>query len=188
MKPILTARVFSIWSPDEGYFFQKKTCHGTEYLQTPDIAGFTIRHPILTIPREAGPGTTSVSELAGSLGNSLLRNFVIYLDYPKQQVIIERGAEFNRPLAEDKSGMLVRMSDTGQPMVSFVAADTPAHVAGFMPGDLIEKIDGHPAADYGGVIPIRKLLRGKTRTKYRLMTQRETEKIDFNLKWRELLR
>ncbi|OHB32504.1 MAG: hypothetical protein A2X84_04370 [Desulfuromonadaceae bacterium GWC2_58_13] len=150
------------------------------------LGGYTLDRPLLTVPPEAGPGSTSVGELAGILGNSLLRHFVLYLDYPKQQVIVEKGANFDRRFAEDKSGMLVGLAESGQPMVSFVAIGTPAAEAGFIAGDRIEAVDGRDAADYGGVVPIRKLLREKAGTRYRFTVRRQEQLLTVPIELRDL--
>lgn len=149
-----------------------------------ELAGFSIDRPRLTIPDEAGPGTAAVGELAGNLGNSLLRHFVLILDYGKQQVIVERGGEFNGTFPEDRSGLLVGQGEDGGPMVSFVAAGTPASEAGFLAGDVIAAINGTPAAAYGGVLPIRELLRAKpgTRLAFTLLRQGATVRIELVLR------
>lgn len=151
-----------------------------------EIAGFAIERPRLTIPDEAGPGTAAVGELAGNLGNSLLRHFVLTLDYGKQQVIIEPGAEFNGTFPEDRSGLLVGQGEDGGPMVSFVAAGTPAAEAGFLAGDVIAAVDGRPAAEYGGVLPLRELLRQAPGTRLDFTLLRQGRQVHIELVLREL--
>jgi hypothetical protein len=151
-----------------------------------EIAGFAIDRPLLTIPDEAGPGTAAVGELAGTLGNSLLRHFVLTLDYGKQQVIIERGTEFNGTFPEDRSGLLVGQGEDGGPMVSFVAVRTPAQEAGFVAGDGIKAINGKPAAAYGGVLPIRELLRQAPGTRIDFTLLRQGQEVHIELVLREL--
>ncbi|MDY0269282.1 aspartyl protease family protein [Trichloromonas sp.] len=151
-----------------------------------EIAGFSIDRPLLTIPDEAGAGTAAVGELAGTLGNSLLRHFVLTLDYGKQQVMIEAGAEFNETFPEDHSGLLVGQGENGGPMVSFVAAGTPAQEAGFLAGDVIATVDGRPAAEYGGVLPIRELLRRAPGTKFDFTLLRQGREVHIELVLREL--
>jgi S1-C subfamily serine protease len=151
-----------------------------------EIAGFAIDRPRLTIPDEAGPGTAAVGELAGNLGNSLLRHFVLTLDYGKQQVIIEPGTEFNGTFPEDRSGLLVGQGEDGGPMVSFVAAGTPAQEAGFVAGDVIAAVDGRPATEYGGVLPIRELLRQAPGTRLEFTLLRQGAAVRIELVLREL--
>jgi Aspartyl protease/PDZ domain len=155
--------------------------------KTLQIDGLTIDHLRFTIPSEAGRGTAAVGELAGTLGNSLLRHFVLYLDYPNQRVIFEKGEHFNQRFAEDKSGMLIGLSEQNLPMVSFVAEGSPASEAGFVAGDLIKKVDGRVAADYGGAVPIRKLLRKKAGTTYTFTIRRQQRVMTIPIKLRDLI-
>jgi S1-C subfamily serine protease len=69
-------------------------------------------------------------------------------------------------------------------MVSFVAAGTPAQEAGFLAGDVITAVNGRPAAEYGGVLPIRELLRQApgTRLDFTLLRQRRQFHIELVLR------
>ncbi|MEJ2201337.1 MAG: aspartyl protease family protein [Desulfuromonadaceae bacterium] len=156
--------------------------------QTLQIGPFRIDHPRFCIPQTEGQGATAVGELAGNLGNSLLRHFVLYLDYPQQRVIFERGEEFNHPFAEDKSGMLIGLSEQDQPMVSFVAKDSPSSEAGLMAGDLIEAVDNRAVEQYGGAIPLRNLLRQKAGTRISFTVLRGEQSLTRVIELRDLFR
>lgn len=145
------------------------------------IAGFRLERPILSVPGGQGVGMSSVGELTGNLGASVLDRFILWLDYSRQRVRFEAGGLFSQPIEVDKSGMLVGMSWQGQPMVSFVAAASPAEQSGFVAGDMIEAIDGRAVASYGGVLPIRKLLLQQAGSCYSFKVQRAGEILELTL-------
>lgn len=153
-----------------------------------NIAGYSLLKQRIDVPLDAGKGANAVGELAGNLGNSLLQHFTLILDYDRQQLILEKGAQFGQTLPEDKSGILVGMSpDDGQPMVSYVAPETPAETAGFVAGDLILSIDGVAVADYGGVVPVRDLLRQPSGTRHQFVVERQGEQLGLTLVLADLL-
>jgi len=46
-----------------------------------ELAGFKVDRPLISVPLEAGPGALAAADVVGTLGNSILHNFVLYLDY-----------------------------------------------------------------------------------------------------------
>ncbi len=60
------------------------------------LGGFRVERVLIGMPEREGKGGNSARELVGSIGNSLLRHFVVFLDYSRQQVILERGRDFGR--------------------------------------------------------------------------------------------
>ncbi|OEU69349.1 MAG: hypothetical protein BA864_00035 [Desulfuromonadales bacterium C00003093] len=151
------------------------------------IAGLRLERPILSVPGRQGSGMSSVGELSGNLGASVLDHFILWLDYSRQRVRFEPGELFSQPVEVDKSGLLVGMSRQGQPMVSFVAADSPAARAGFVAGDMIEAIDDRAVVSYGGVLPIRQLLLQQTGRCYRFRVQRADKMHELLLCLQEIL-
>ena len=63
-------------------------------------------------------------------GNSLLKRFVVILNYRNQQVILEKGRDFKRVFPRDGSGLVIGLSQGNRPMVSYVAPRTPGQRAG----------------------------------------------------------
>lgn len=150
------------------------------------IGPFRLDQPIVAIPKEKGKGATALGEVGGNLGNSTLRNFRLFLHYPEQKLIIEKGDYFNRAFPPDRSGLLIGRSGLEQPMVSFLAKDSPAVEAGLMEGDLIvemagKKIDpGHP------VLPLRELLRSAVGTKVEIKVRREDRTVSTAIVLRDM--
>jgi len=122
-----------------------------------ELGGYKVLNPLINIPLNMGKGSNVSREIIGNIGNTLLRHFTVYLDYKRQQVIIEKGKDFDRKFPEDKSGMLIGKTGDGFPEVVFVAPGTPADKAGFLKGDIIRSINGTDAGSFGGIIEVRNL-------------------------------
>lgn len=127
--------------------------------QSINIGGMEIRDVWLSVPLEPGKGMDSSGELAGNMGNSILKRFVVYLDYERQQVILEKGLDFDRHFKEDETGITVGVDDEGMPMVSYVDSDSPAFRAGLRAGDRILAINGQDVRDLNGTREIKEILR-----------------------------
>jgi hypothetical protein len=151
-----------------------------------DICGFILKKPLLSIPLSTGKGADAMGERSGNLGNSIWQHFILFLDYDHQQIILERGRDFAKKFPEDKSGMVIGLGEDLLPMVSYVAPGTPAESAGFLAGDSILMINGLPVAQYGGVVPIKKLLRGTSGTDHLFQLQRGSEIIERTVRLHEL--
>ena len=83
------------------------------------MASFNIDKPLISIPRDKTQGAFSRSEEMGNLGNSVFRHFVLYLDYKRQQVIVEKGDDFDFDFPRDKSGLQVVLNDNDETEVLF---------------------------------------------------------------------
>ncbi|EKD34043.1 MAG: hypothetical protein ACD_75C02492G0001, partial [uncultured bacterium] len=51
------------------------------------IGRFRLDQPLVSIPAEKGKGATALGEVGGNLGNSTLRHFHLFLNYPEQKLI-----------------------------------------------------------------------------------------------------
>jgi hypothetical protein len=151
-----------------------------------ELAGFTIDDPWLSVPPAEVAGALGASDVTGNLGNSIFEHFVLYLDYERQQVIVEKGDHFDAHSAHDMCGLSVWQPE-GVPAVLFVAPGTPAEEAGFAEGDVIRTINGIGVDAFGGVIAIRQLLRAEAGTVYSVGISRDGKRMEFTLELRELL-
>ncbi len=146
-----------------------------------EFAGFKINTPIISWPMEKGEGAFAGAELTGNLGNTILRHFILYLDYKNERIIVEKGDDFGKQFPEDRSGMqLANMPNEGI-SVNWVADGTPAGKAGFEVGDLIINIDGITCEASGGIIGIKKMFRQDKGTSYNLVIKRGEEVLDLKL-------
>jgi len=157
----------------------------TMEFETIEWAGHTIRNPLIGTPLQRGAGAFGRSEMIGNLGNSLFRHFTLYLDYKRQQVIIEKGGDFDREFPRDKSGLQLLLNKDDSVGIVFVAPGTPAADAGFQKGDVIISINDIETEYLGGLLAVRDLLRKEAGTRYTLAVVRGGEKkeISFTLRY-----
>jgi hypothetical protein len=152
-----------------------------------EIAGFTIENPLISIPQEKGEGVFASKEKIGNIGNTLLRHFVLYLDYKNQQIILEKGDDFSTQFARDKSGLQIMRTEDGTGYeVLFVAGNTPAEKAGFKKGDIIKTINGISVSYFDGLAAIRNLFKEKIGTQYVVSVLRNEESIELTTELQEL--
>lgn len=152
------------------------------------VGGFTVLHPLINIPLDKGKGSNVSKEIVGNIGNSLLRHFTLYLDYKRQQVIIEKGKDFDHRFPEDKSGMLIGKTGEGHPEVVFVAPGTPGDKAGFQNGDIISKINGTDAVSFGGIVGVRNLFLEEAGKEYNIEVMRTGSKQELKLVLEDLFK
>ncbi|MBU0545350.1 MAG: PDZ domain-containing protein [Proteobacteria bacterium] len=146
-----------------------------------EVGGFKVLYPLINIPLDKGKGSNISKEIIGNIGNSLLRHFTVYLDYKRQQVILEKGKDFETKFPADKSGLLIGSTDEGLPEIVFVAPGTPADKAGFMNGDIIRRINGTDAGSFGGIIGVRNLFLEESGKEYSIEVIRAGSKQELKL-------
>ncbi len=145
------------------------------------LAGFAVEGPIISVPLEGGRGALAATDVIGTLGNSVLRNFTLYLDYRNKRVIFERGGDFGSELVLDRSGLQVGRTDDGTFTVICAAPGTPADEAGFKNGDVIESVNGMSPEAPGGLGRLRELFRAAPGTRYEVGVRRGDENLSLNL-------
>jgi hypothetical protein len=146
-----------------------------------EFAGYTLDDPDISFGY-GGTDTVFTADRLGILGNSLFRNFVVYVDYEKEQVILEKGEKFNQPWPEDGSGLNIGWTVNWDGVeVLYVSPDTPAEEAGFQEGDLIKSIDGIVVEPLDGVIATRELLAAEPGTTYDFAVERGDEEQNLKL-------
>ncbi|MBN2408784.1 MAG: PDZ domain-containing protein, partial [Candidatus Aminicenantes bacterium] len=125
-------------------------------------------------------------EIVGNLGNTVLRHFVLYLDYKRQRIVLEKGEDFSREYPVDRSGLMIILSEKGEAEIYFVSSSTPGEESGFKQGDLIQAVDGKDMRAWGGVLGVRQVLQGIPGTCLTITIVREGKPIDLPLKLRDL--
>jgi membrane-associated protease RseP (regulator of RpoE activity) len=137
-----------------------------------EFAGFTLYDPDISFAY-GGTDTAFTADKIGVLGNTLFRNFVVYVDYANERVILEKGEKFNQPWPEDRSGLNIGWTvDRDGVEVLYVSPGTPAEQAGFQKGDVLTAIDGAPVVPIDGVITTRDLLAAEPGTTYEFTVKR----------------
>lgn len=151
-----------------------------------EVGDFHLDKQLLVVPKKSGSGATAFGEVDGNLGISTLRNFHIYLHYPKQQIILEKGENYNRRFPRDRSGMLIGMSTAGLPMVSYIDESGPAYEAGMRVGDILLEMNGTQLNEESSILRLREVMRGSIGTTVEVKVLRDTREIDINVVLRDL--
>jgi len=83
---------------------------------------------------------------AGTIGVAWLSRFRLTLDYPHRRVVLTPGADADRPVAEDLSGLFLidPLDGSGSLVVAQVLPGSPASRAGIAPGDALVLWNGAP--------------------------------------------
>ena len=150
------------------------------------FAGFTLKNPKIAFPIDK-IDTVSAPDEIGNLGNTLFRNFVLYVDYANEQMIVEQGDKFGIEWPDDRSGLQLIRGDGDEIKVWFASPGTPSAKAGFQENDLIVSINDIPIGQFAGIEAIRNVLCAKAGTQYRVTVKRAGKELLLNLTLKELL-
>jgi hypothetical protein len=141
--------------------------------ETLEFGGFILDRPVLGVD-PTHTDTTIVLDRLGILGNTVFRNFVIYVDYAGERIFLEKGDRFNEPWPEDHSGLNVAWTqDHGAVQVIFVSPDTPAEKAGFQRNDIFKSINGVPVEPEKGVLAVREMMRDEPGVTHEVLVLRD---------------
>jgi hypothetical protein len=106
-----------------------------------EVAGSRIDRPATRFPTLGGNGLRS-TDIDGTMGYEILRQFVITLDYGQGKVWFERSRAFGLRTGQGGAGFqAVRTGGAGFRVVT-VVPDTAARLSGLEVGDLIIEVDG----------------------------------------------
>jgi aspartyl protease/PDZ domain-containing protein len=113
------------------------------------IGEVVIREPLVRLPLQKS-GLTTGTHLDGLIGPDVLSQFVVYFNYEKRWVALEKSPRYGARIVYDRLGAWL-----GQGEGSFTVLDVvkggPAEESGLRVGDEIWSVDGKPAA--GLVLP-----------------------------------
>jgi predicted aspartyl protease len=147
-----------------------------------ELAGFVIDRPVIDITMSGEAGAFQQEDVIGNLGNSIMRNFVLYCDYKNQSVIFEKGDNFGMEFPFDKSGIQLMEGEEGGFEVYNVAAGTPGEKGGVKAGDIITAVNGIAAANLDGLRGIRGIFRGEEGKQLVLTVMRDGKEKELKLK------
>ncbi len=150
------------------------------------VGDLRLDRPVIAVPLEKGVGATALGEVGGNLGNSTLSHFRLFLHYPRQQVILEKGAAFNDETPRDRSGLIIGRGDGNQPIVSLVSANSPGVRAGLVAGDFVVAFAGEEIGPGHPIVPIRERLRGPAGSTVNMEVRRGEERLAVTLVLEEL--
>jgi len=87
------------------------------------------------------------SELAGTIGNELLRRFLVTFDYLDHKLYLEPNSHLKDSFEADMSGVAMTIGPRGF-VVQSVISDSPGAKADILPGDLVLELNGKKTTDY----------------------------------------
>jgi hypothetical protein len=150
------------------------------------LGPFTVAQSIGVFPR-TGFLADRDRRLAGEIGASMLRRFIVTLDYPHQQIFLDAGSNFRADEMEDMSGLAIVAVGPGLKRfeVTEVWPHTPGADAGIRKGDVIAGINNEAAADMS-LAEIRTLFR-QPAGRYNILIERGTQTVTVSLRMRRLL-
>lgn len=151
-----------------------------------DFAGYTVNDLRVGF-HETGAETSQLGDRLGILGNNLFRNFVMYIDYANERVIVEEGDKFNQPWPEDNSGLQLAIGENDPVVVIYVSPDSPAEKAGFQEGDVVVEVNGIPVELFDGVLAVRKVLQEDPGTELSITVNRAGSQKAIKLKLGKML-
>jgi len=162
--------------------------HRFSRYETVEFGGYTVERPMISMAGSDGEieGGFSGGELVGNLGNTLFRHFVLYLDYENQQVVVEKGDNFETEFPWDRSGLqLWRPAEACE--VLYASPGTPAEEAGFQEDDVVLTINGIDVEHFGGLLELRAMFREEPGTEYVFEVERDGKRKELKLVLRDLL-
>ncbi|MBN2564134.1 MAG: aspartyl protease family protein, partial [Candidatus Eisenbacteria bacterium] len=154
-----------------------------------EFGGNVVNDPVISVAGVDGEvaGAFAAGEKTGNLGNTLFRHFVLYLDYGDQQIIVERGDDFDKEFPWDRSGLQLWRPEGDITEVLYVSPGTPAEEAGFEEGDTVLTINGVALEHFSGLVTIRSMLRESVGTEYVFGILRDGAPRELTLVLREVL-
>jgi membrane-associated protease RseP (regulator of RpoE activity) len=150
-----------------------------------ELGGFRLPNQLLSMPLEEG-GVLGRREGVGIIGNNILRHFVLYLDYERQQVVLEKGDEFDREFPRGKSGLGPVVTDDEKIEVLFISPGSPAEKAGFQPGDIVTEINRIAVEHLAGLLAIKELFEADAGTEYMIEILRDGSPMTLKLTLEDL--
>ena len=109
------------------------------------LGGFTIEKLPVDLSRQTG-GAFFDESVAGNVGSSLLKRFVVSFDYPGNRLFLTRSPLFRAPFELNRSGLSLDF-EGGKVSVVAVVPKSPGAEAGLKEGDLVLALDGKPMSE-----------------------------------------
>jgi membrane-associated protease RseP (regulator of RpoE activity) len=151
------------------------------------IGTYELKKPIISFPKEEAKGSFGDEDIIGNIGNALLENFTIVLDYERQQFILEKSPLKTPPFSFDRSGMQIQLNENEKVEIFHIIKGGPAEKAGLKTGDILTHINGIECSYLKEFSSIAKLFKAEAGTEYRLTIVRDKTAEDKKITLKELL-
>ena len=108
------------------------------------LGSFVLKEPVAIFPSNAA-GVLANAQIAGILGNGVLKRFHVIFDWPHQRMLLAPGPDVNARFPANCSGLSLRVAppDYHRLLMNDVIAGSPAAQAGIRAGDVIKAV-GRP--------------------------------------------
>jgi len=113
------------------------------------IGDLEIERPVVQFSTDT-KGIAASSQFDGIIGADILSRFHVTFDYQKQEMILQKGADFLQPFEYDMSGLyFISAGEANNAFtVENVVENSPAAKAGAAKGDLLISVDNQPAFSF----------------------------------------
>lgn len=114
-----------------------------------ELGGFALERVVAVFPRAGHQHPGGVDFRDGFVGGNALKRFRVTFDYAGQRMILEPGLHYRDPFEHDMSGLVLEPPRADRRTVESVLANSPAALAGILPGDILVAIDGQSLGTLG---------------------------------------
>jgi predicted aspartyl protease len=144
-----------------------------------EFGGYTLNNVVMSYMVEKTAGILGTDAFSGNIGINILQNFLIYIDYPKKILYLEKSPNFNREFPLDKSGMQLEVNKDNAYKIVYVSKNSAAQKAGLNVGDILLSINGKKTADTGGIDEIYSIFKDKDGTRIDLKILRDSKEYEI---------
>ncbi len=151
------------------------------------IADYIINNTEIDMPISEPKGAFSSTDIVGNLGNDIFEKFIIYFDYANQQMIFEKGADFDKVKELDKSGIQLYKNNNNDIAIMFISNNSPAKNINLECGDVITKVNSLSVNKSTDIFQLKEIFKGKAGDKVKIEIIRNNKPLQFELTLKDLL-